>query len=61
MTEQYWNKNGIVNQESIGYLKPVSVVTSEMLTNGIPSSFRNIYEKIFGGIPSEELFVAIPR
>ena len=58
MTEQYWNKNGIVNQESIGYLKPVSVVTSEMLTNGIPSSFRNIYEKIFGGIPSEELFAS---
>ena len=24
MTEQYWNKMGIVNQESIGYLKPVS-------------------------------------
>lgn len=56
IAEQYYTKKGTVNQESIGYLRPLSVVTSEDFQKALPPAFTAIYQKLFGGIPSTDLF-----
>ena len=56
--EQYEQMGGGVNKQSIGFIKPISVVTSEEFANGIPRGFSDMFENIFGGIPPENLFSA---
>tara|TARA_B100000035_G_scaffold301104_1_gene297364 strand:- start:5988 stop:9359 length:3372 start_codon:yes stop_codon:yes gene_type:complete len=56
--EQYEKMGGGINKQSIGFIKPISVVTAEEFANGIPSGFSDMFENIFGGIPPENLFSA---
>jgi len=56
--EQYEGTGGGINKQSIGFIKPISVVTADEFANGIPSGFAGMFENIFGGIPPENLFSA---
>jgi hypothetical protein len=56
--EQSEGMGGGINTQSIGFIKPISVVTADEFANGIPSGFAGMFENIFGGIPPENLFSA---
>ena len=48
---------GRINTSSVGYLKPLSVVTADQITeSGYPAGFQTLFENIFGDVPPENLF-----
>lgn len=51
------NAVGQINTSSVGYLKPISVVTADQITtSGYPSGFQSLFQNIFGDVAPENLF-----